>query len=109
MWNGSVKLPTGKTEQRNKNGFPEGTIYTFLENVPASFNDATRNDEILASQKGYTVDQNIEIMACNYHGQTFLVDESNGDIYDIKRTYRKDKSMKIVLTCQKRVAHQPPG
>lgn len=107
MWNGSIKLPIEKTETINKNGFPEGTAYKFLENVPASFMDLTRNDEILASQKGYTADQNIEIMACNYNGQSFLVDEATGLYYDVQRTYKMDKSMRIVLTCKKREVHNP--
>lgn len=109
MWNASIKLPVGKEEGRDKDSFPTGTTYSFLENIPASFTDVTRNDEILASQKGYTADQNIEIMACNYSGQAFLVDEATGDTYDIRRTHRKDRSMKIVLTCERREAHQPQG
>lgn len=32
----------------------------------------------------------------------FLVDESTGEIYDIKRRYQKNKSMKVQLTCQMR-------
>lgn len=102
MWNASIKLPTGGTENRNSNGFPTETVYTFLKGIPASFTDATRNDEILASQNGYTADQIVEIMACNYSGQSFLIDEATGQEYDIKRTYRKDKKMTIQLTCQRR-------
>ena len=56
---------------------------------------------------GYTADQTVEIMACNYNGQQFLVDEETEEIYDIKRVYRKDKSMKVILTCQKREDHYP--
>ena len=55
------------------------------------YQDATRNDEILASQKGYSADQNIETMACNYRGERMLKDESDGSLYDVKRTYKKDK------------------
>ena len=62
----------------------------------------TRNDEILASQKGYTADQNIEVMACNYNGEDRLMDDSDGTVYDVKRTYRKDKSMAVILTCERR-------
>lgn len=103
MWNGSIKLPTGSTEGGvNSNGFPIEPVYTFLEGIPASFTDTTRNDEILASQHGYTADQIIEIMACNYSGQSFLIDESTGQEYDIKRTHRGDKKMTIMLTCQRR-------
>lgn len=103
MWNGSIKLPTGKsTGGTNSNGFPVDAVYTFLEGIPANFTDATRNDEILASQHGYTADQIIEIMSCNYSGQAFLVDETTGWEYDIKRTHRIDKKMTVILTCQRR-------
>ena len=49
-----------------------------------NFRDSTRDDEVLAKQNGYTADQVVEIMACNYSGESFLVDESTGEIYDIK-------------------------
>lgn len=108
MWSTSIKLPVSKEERRNENGFPE-VIYTYLENIPASFTDVTRNDEILAFQKGYTADQNVEIVGCNYNGQSFLIDEATGKVYDIKRAYRKDKSMLVTLTCERREDHQPQG
>lgn len=102
MWNGSIRLPVSKSGNVNKNGFVSDPVYEFLAGIPANFTDVTRNDEILASQNGYTADQNIEIMACNYTGQSFLEDEANGQQYDIRRTYRKDKSMSVVLTCERR-------
>ena len=103
MWNGSIRLPTGEAGGGvNSNGFPIEPVYTFLEGVPANFTDTTRNDEILASQLGYTANQVIEIMACNYLGQSFLVDEATGQYYDIKRTHRMDKKMTILLICQRR-------
>lgn len=106
MWNKSIKLPVSKEEKRDSDGFPE-IAYKYMEKIPASFTDVTRNDEILAHQMGYTADQTVEIMACNYNGQQFLVDEETEEIYDIKRVYRKDKSMKVILTCQKREDHYP--
>ena len=48
------------------------------------------------------IPQVVEIMACNYSGESFLVDESTGEIYDIKRRFQKNKSMKVQLTCQMR-------
>lgn len=104
MWNGSISLPVKKISEKNANGFEENEIYEFAGGIPANFTDVTRNDEILAYQKGYTVDQNIEIVACNYSGQSFLVDDSTGEIYDIRRTYRKDKSMMLTMACEKRKA-----
>lgn len=102
MWNGSIRLPIKKTEIINKNGIVQNTGYEFSEEIPANFTDTTRNDEILAFQNGYTADQNVEIMACNYNGQSFLIDEATGQQYDIRRTHRNDKSMKMVLTCERR-------
>ena len=63
----------------------------FIGGIPADFRDSTRDDEVLAKQNGYTADQIVEIVACNYSGESFLVDESTGDIYDIKRRFQKNK------------------
>ena len=30
------------------------------------------------------------------------MDESDGSIYEVRRTYRRDKSMTMVLTCERR-------
>lgn len=102
MWNKSISLPVKKMGGTNKNGFPVDVAYEYLGNIPANFIDTSRDDELLAKQKGYTADQNVEIMACNYSGQSFLIDESTGQRYEIRRTYGKDKSMTIILTCEKR-------
>jgi hypothetical protein len=83
-------------------GFPMDTQYEWLGGIPANFTDLTRDDEILANQMGYSADQNIEIMACNYSGESFLVDEATGEEYDIKRTFQKNKSGTVTLTCRKR-------
>ena len=56
----------------------------------------------LAAQKGYSADRNIEIMSCNYQGERFLLDEAENQMYDVRRTFRKEKSMTIVLTCERR-------
>ncbi len=101
MWNGSIKFyKTGEGFQDKDGFYQDGGV--FSESIPASFTDVTRSDEILASQEGYTADQNIEVMSCNYSGERSLMDESDGAVYDVKRTYRKDKSMAIILTCERR-------
>lgn len=102
MWNKSIKLPLLKTSDKDSDGFKINENIDWLDEIPASFLDVTRNDELLASQKGYTADLNIEIMFCNYQGQAFLVDEESGEYYDVRRTHKTDKSRKIVLTCEKR-------
>ncbi|MEZ3435735.1 MAG: hypothetical protein K1W34_14165 [Lachnospiraceae bacterium] len=101
MWNGSIKFIRKGSRQQNKNGFIQEEE-TYTESIPASFTDVTRNDEILAAQKGYTANRNIEVMECNYNGEESLLDESDNSMYDIKRTYRKDKAMKIIMTCERR-------
>ena len=71
MWNRSIALPRRKEQEQDKEGFFKEEIYDWERGIPASFTDITRNDEILAAHKGYQADQNIEIMACNYQGQSF--------------------------------------
>lgn len=102
MWNKSISLPLRKLDgSQDEEGF-SNPAHEYLGGVPANFTDVTRNDEILAYQKGYTADQNVEIMACNYMGQPWMVDEETGDVYDIRRTYHRDKANVIVLTCERR-------
>lgn len=101
MQNKSISLPIRKVRTQDSEGFVH-EHYEYMWHIPANFSDTSRNDETLAAQKGYTADVNIEIMACNYNGAAFLIDEEDGHIYDIKRTFKKDKSMKIVLTCERR-------
>ena len=102
MWNKSISLPVRKINVvQDDEGFTKAS-YEFMGGIPANFTDVTRNDETLAYQRGYTADQNVEVIACNYNGQSWLVDEETGNVYDIKRTYRKDKAKVVVLTCERR-------
>lgn len=101
MWNKSISLPVERHGQQDSAGF-EQVGYDYITGIPASFKDVGREEEILAAQKGYTADHNIDIMACNYNGASFLLDESDGCRYDIHRTFRKDKGMLITLTCGRR-------
>lgn len=101
MWNGSIKFVRKGIPDQDKDGFyRKSDLYS--ESIPASFTDVTRNDEILASQEGYTADQNIEVMECNYEGERCLLDESSGNLYDVKRIFQKNRSMSIILTCERR-------
>lgn len=104
MWNKSIKLQESSTVTTDEDGFSSSSSTTFLEGIPANFKDTTRYDKMLANQDGYTADQNIEIASCNYSGQKKLYDEENGDEYEVKRTFRADKSMNIVLVCERREA-----
>lgn len=102
MWNGSIALPKRITEGQDKEGFSEGKFWGWEGGIPASYTDVTRSDETLAAQMGYSADRNIEIMACNYQGEHYLLDEAEGQMYDIKRTFQKERSMTIILTCERR-------
>ncbi|WP_317347214.1 hypothetical protein [Blautia argi] len=102
MWNGSIALPKRITEGQDKEGFSEGESWEWEGGIPASYIDVTRSDETLAAQMGYSADRNIEIMACNYQGERYLLDEGEGQMYDIKRTFQKERSMTIILTCERR-------
>ena len=97
----SIKLPIGEESTLDSEGFENKEI-KFLKGIPANFKDTTRSDEVLAKQCGYEVSVVVEIMACTYNGASFLVDESNGDIYDINRVHHPDKGMIVELTTQRR-------
>ena len=101
MWNRSISLPRKKHGQQDAEGF-QTESYEYEKGIPANFTDVTRNDEVLAAQKGYTVDQNVEIVACNYNGEPHLIDEETGDKLEIRRIYQKDKSMRLILSCERR-------
>lgn len=101
MWNRSISLPTRKVTEQNENGFQE-EHWELIRGIPASLKDATRQDEIVGNQSGYQASVIAEIMACNYNGGSFFVDEVTGDVYDIRRTFRPDKSMMIQLTGERR-------
>ncbi len=101
MWNKSISLVTDIVTVTDKDGF-DVKQEELLEGIPANFTDTTRNDEIMANQTGYTADQNIEILQCNYNGEKYLYDEESGEKYEVMRTYKKDKSMNIILTCERR-------
>lgn len=102
MWTHSIKLPIAEEQQLDEDGFPIKGNETWLEHIPASFTSLTRQDEIQANQIGYDAEINVTIIDCNYSGQRYLVDESDGKKYFIQRTYKPDKSNKLTLVCGRR-------
>ncbi|MCD8096989.1 MAG: hypothetical protein LUE31_02925 [Lachnospiraceae bacterium] len=102
MWNSCVKLMSYVEQEPNEDGLRKSLGVVTLENIPASFQDVTRNDEILAAQSGYTVDRTVAIAACNYNGEQFVVDMDSGDVYEVVRAFSADKSMLVSLSCRKR-------
>jgi hypothetical protein len=101
VWNDSIKLPNGYTETTDVDGFILKTPL-YISGIPANFLSATRSDETLANQIGYTADVIIEIMECNYSGQNILIDEKDEKEYEIKRSHKAPRKEIIQLTCQRR-------
>ncbi len=101
MWDRSVTLMHQIENGADPDGFA-AVEHICMGNVPAEFKDITRNDQILAKQSGYEVNRNIEIMGCNYHGESLLMDEETGELYEIMRTFHPEGSRRIVLTCRSR-------
>ena len=106
MWTTSISLPVMSNSRQDMAGFiKDDKLY--LEGVPANMLDATRQDEILANQMGYTADVVVEIDAAAYDGAGYFIDEATGEEYDIKRTYKADRSDFIQLTGQRRHHGKP--
>lgn len=97
MWVTSITMAGSKEEKQDSAGFVSESTEKII-GIPANCLDATRNDEILANESGYTADVIMEIEAAAYNGQSSFMDEATGDWYDIRRTFRKNKSNRIQLT-----------
>ena len=97
MWVTSITLVGHKEETQDSAGFVSEEDDK-ITGIPANSLDTTRNDEILANESGYTADVVMEIESAAYHGQSSFMDEATGDWYDIRRTFRKNKSNRIQLT-----------
>lgn len=97
MWTTSITLVGHKEETQDSAGFISEESDK-ITGIPANSLDATRNDGILANESGYTADVIMEIDAAAYHGQSSFMDEATGDWYDIRRTFRKNRSNRIQLT-----------
>ena len=95
MWNGSICFIKKKTTEKDKEGFCKSEI-EMSEEIPA------RSDATLGNQRGYSADISVEILACNYSGESMFKDIATGKIYEVKRTYRKQKTMMIALTGEER-------
>lgn len=101
MWVSAICFSSQIVTGRNADG-GKITQEIWGPQIRANFRDTTREDEVAASQLGYTADVNVDIMACNYSGQSYFRDVSTGKVYDIKRTYRAEGKNLITLTCEAR-------
>ena len=73
----SIKLPVSAAAERDTEGFIKEDI-KWQEAIPA-----TRREQVQASQAGYNISLIFETRF--YEGQSVLVDESDGQEYDIQQ------------------------
>ena len=102
MWNRTIKVPVSSVTTQDAEGYP--TTTTVYRTIRANLQSASRNDQIVADQKGYSADIIATVMARNLAGLPLnwsqFIEPVSGDVYEVKRTYRADKSRFIELTGQ---------
>ena len=80
-----ISLPIESTRTQDADGFVSETP-DYLEHIRAITRPATAEDVTAASAGGYTVTRVYQTSIHNYAGQSYLIDENEGQTYDIKRT-----------------------
>lgn len=78
----SIKLPVSAAAERDSEGFIKEDI-RWQDAIPATAREATRREQVQASQAGYNISLIFETRF--YEGQSILVDESDGQEYDIQQ------------------------
>ena len=74
----SIKLPVSSDVTRDSEGFRTENV-TWQDAIPATVRDATRREQAMANQAGYTISQIYETRF--YEDQDILMDEADGQIY----------------------------
>ncbi|MCQ3908927.1 MAG: hypothetical protein MJ200_05390 [Mycoplasmoidaceae bacterium] len=95
-WNESIKL-VSYSETKDSDGFSIPSS-TETNPIPANFKNITRAVEEHSKVMGYNANLVVEIMECNYNGQSYLIDVQTSKKYEIKRTF-KITSEVLELTC----------
>lgn len=80
-----ISLPIESTRTQDADGFVSETP-DYLEHIRATTRPATAEDVTAASAGGYTITRVYQTSIHNYVGQSYLIDENESQIYDIKRT-----------------------
>lgn len=80
-----ISLPIAAGKTQDNDGFVSETP-KYLEHVRTTTRPVTAEDVNAASAGGYTVTRVYQTSMSNYAGQSYLIDENEGRIYDIKRT-----------------------
>ena len=78
----SIKLPVSAAVERDSEGFRSESI-AWQDAIPATVREATRREQAMANQAGYTISQIYETRF--YEDQDVLMDEADGQIYDIRQ------------------------
>lgn len=78
----SIKLPVSAAVERDSEGFRSESI-AWQDAIPATVREASRREQALANQAGYTISQIYETRF--YEDQDILMDEADGQIYDIRQ------------------------
>lgn len=78
----SIKLPVSAAAERDSEGFIKEDI-TWQDSIPATAREATRREQVQASQAGYNISLIFETRF--YEGQSILIDEADGQEYDIQQ------------------------
>lgn len=80
-----IALPKEAVKTQDTDGFVSETP-DYIRHIRATTRPATAEDVTAASAGGYTVTRVYQTLIHNYAGQSYLIDENEGQIYDIKRT-----------------------
>ena len=95
----SIRLPKSVAAERDSEGFKIENI-DWQDSQQATIREATRREQVQASQEGYKIDKIFETRF--YEGQSVLLDDSDGQVYDIQQM--TVYSGKISLDCTRREA-----
>lgn len=97
----SIKLPVSKRTTRDADGNRHDE-YVWSESIPATVRDCTDKESIEAMQLGYNSEQIYEVDIAAYNIAHYMIDESNGCIYDISRAVRNSGSRIVSIYAQRR-------
>lgn len=78
----SIKLPVSAMAEYDREGFRTDSI-RWQESISATAREATRREQVQASQAGYNISLIFETRF--YEGQSMLIDDADGQLYDIKQ------------------------
>lgn len=78
----SIKLPLSAIAEYDLEGYRTDNI-RWQDSIPATAREATRSEQVQASQAGYNISLIFETRF--YEGQSLLIDDADGQLYDIKQ------------------------